>query len=221
MAGCLLRAQPAAPIRILCIGDSITQADHETYSWRYHFWKQALEKGHALDLVGPFRQNHLGDPDWPKVKGRKFDADHASQWGWTVNKVAAHLPKWLEKVEADVVLIHLGTNDLLLGQGTESTLNDLKGLVRILREDNPNIRILLAQLMPSASSRDFRGFNQALAKAAPGWATPRSPVEVVDCFTGFDLQNWTYDGLHPFGKGEVFLAERFSAAVWKADADRP
>ncbi len=202
-------------LRILCLGDSITQADHETYSWRYEFWKRAMEGGREIDMVGPFTENYNGNPEWPNVKGKAFDQNHASQWGWTANKVADHLPKWLEQVDADVAIIHLGTNDLLLGQGTASTLKDLEKLVQILREDNPKIRILLAQIMPSASSRDFRGFNQALGKSAVKWSTPASPVEVVDCFTGFDLQNWTYDGLHPFGHGEAFLARRFYEAVWK------
>lgn len=209
-----VRAKSPAPLRVICIGDSITQADHETYSWRYALWEGALKNGKSLDLVGPFRKNYNGNPEWPKVKGVAFDADHASQWGWTANKVADHLPGWLEKVEADVALIHLGTNDLLLGQGAASTLKDLQNITRTLQKDNPKMRILLAQIMPSASSRDFTGFNAALLKVAPTWSTEGSKVEVVDCFTGFDVENWTYDGLHPFGRGEEFLAARFAEALW-------
>lgn len=205
------------PLRILSIGDSITQADQETYSWRYFLWKQAIEAGHAIDLVGPFTSNYGGNPEWPKVKGKAFDQDHSSQWGWTANKVAEHLPMWLEKVDADVALIHLGTNDLLLGQGVGSTVKDLSEIIGILRKDNPKMRILVAQIIPSASSRDFTGFNQALIAAGKEWSTPESLVEIVDCFTGFDVNDWTYDGLHPLWAGDEFIAKRFAEVLWKKD----
>ncbi len=211
-----------APVqRILCIGDSITQADPETYSWRYFLWKDSLNRNAAVDFVGPFTENEGGNPDWPKHQGKAFDQDHAARWGWTANKVADHLPGWLEKLDADVALIHLGTNDLLLGQGARSTLKDLDEIIRILRKDNPRIRILIAQIIPSASSRDFRPFIEGLEQQAPKWSTAASPVELVDCFNGFDVDEWTYDGLHPLWKGEEFIAQRFASVLWPKEEKDP
>lgn len=48
--------------------------------------------------------------------------------------------------------------------------------------------------------------NDAVAEWAPGVSTDESPVTVVDCWTGFDPDSMTGDGVHPNDEGNVHLA---------------
>jgi len=202
------------PLRIYCLGDSITQANYSTYSWRYYLWQSLIQAGHPVDFVGTISENHLDNPDWPKVDGQSFDSDHDARWGWTANKVADHLPEWLEKVDADIALIHLGTNDILMGQGAVSTAADIDQIVRLLREDNPEITIFIAQIIPlTGSSRAFGPYNSELLRRGEIWNNTRSPVYIVDMYTAYDSAAWNYDGLHPSDEGEKEIASRWLKAL--------
>ena len=208
-----INATVQKPLRIYCLGDSITQASVETYSWRYFLWKHLVQAKQSVDFVGTISNNYNGNPEWELVNGKKFDQDHDARWGWTANKVGDYLPTWLKSVDADVALIHIGTNDILLGQGAVSTLQDVERIIGQLRADNSKIIIFVAQIIPSESSRSFEPFNKGLTIKQKDWATKDSPVHIVDLFTGYDSDELNYDGLPPADAGEAFMAERWFKAL--------
>lgn len=41
----------------------------------------------------------------------------------------------------------------------------------------------------------------------------KSPIVVVDMYTGFDYKTMTKEGEHPNAKGDAFMANRFFSAV--------
>ena len=49
-----------------------------------------------------------------------FDHDHEGHWGWRAEEVLARIGEWAGEAKPDVVLIHLGTNDIGNGQGIEN-----------------------------------------------------------------------------------------------------
>ena len=49
--------------------------------------------------------------------------------------------------------------------------------------------------------------NKAIAAWTPKVTTSQSPVGNVDCWTGFDTDTMTYDGVHPSDAGNVKLAQ--------------
>ena len=204
---------PFPQSRILCLGDSITQASDQELSWRYHLWTRLVDAGWTGRFVGTLTSNHQGDPDWPKHKGLPFDSHHDARWGWTATKVADSLPEWLGSVDADIALVHLGTNDVLLDRDPQQAVGDLHRIVEALRKDNPRIQIFLARILPAPRSVD--SFNEALAAAVPSWQQEASPIYLVDMNQGFDLRTQTYDGLHPNSDGEEWMAERWFEALQK------
>lgn len=48
--------------------------------------------------------------------------------------------------------------------------------------------------------------NEAIVEWAAEQTTEESPVTVVDCWTGFDTQTMTGDGVHPNALGNTALA---------------
>jgi lysophospholipase L1-like esterase len=89
-----------------------------------------------------------------------------------------------------------------------------------MREHNPHVKILVAQIIPMDPAKSCSGCAQgviALNDAIPDWAsgksTDQSPIIVVDQWTGFDTDTDTYDGVHPNNAGNQKIADRWYSAM--------
>jgi len=73
--------------------------------------------------------------------GLNFDQDHEGHWGWRTDEIlngrlaAGSLTEWLDYYTPDVVLIHLGTNDVYQNQSTTSTVEEVKNKKYLLIPD--------------------------------------------------------------------------------------
>ncbi len=124
--------------------------------------------------------------------------------------------RWAARAKPDVVLMHLGTNDIGVGQDIDNTAQEIARVIARLRHHNPGVHVLLAAIIPVDHDRvtqRIKRFNQALAPLAASVDTPASRVVLVDQFTGFDAERDTYDGTHPNESGTIKLAEKWFAAI--------
>jgi hypothetical protein len=91
--------------------------------------------------------------------------------------------------------------------------------VRIVLANVPQ-RTTLGDANPGLPQR-ISDYNAALAKAAPGWSTSASPVELADldkamgCDPKAKTCATTYDGLHPNALGEYRIAQAFGTVLHK------
>lgn len=221
LVGALVCPGPAAgqgrPIRIMPLGDSITEGRgivSETQpgfvSYRYWLWHELLALGHEVDFVG----SQYGVWDGPP-RYTDFDMDHEGHWGWKADGVLAEIEGWTVAARPDVVLIHLGHNDLWQGESIASTIDELGGIIDRIRTVNPRAVLLLARVITSAFDNpdSLPELNDRIDVLGPFKNTPESPVLVVDHETGFDPWIHTYDSVHPNELGEQFMARRWSAAL--------
>jgi hypothetical protein len=218
--------------RILPLGDSITQAEINRASYRYPLWKKLVDSGIQFDFVGSLKKQQdrysKGTPPQPDYKGLEFDRDHEGHFGWNINEIidgrgfdngsgSGKLEGWVEDYDADIALIHLGTNDAFNRHSNESSVEELEKVIRILREDNPRITILLAKVIPTArkpgDAEAVESLNEAIPEVVENMSTDKSPVILVDHFTGFDAEEHTYDGVHPNAAGEEIMAQRWFEAI--------
>ncbi len=198
-------------LRIMPLGDSITQADRNHNSYRRSLWIKLRQAGYAVDFVGSTRSNYLGN-----APQSDFDQDHEGHWGWQVDQVLARIDGWTRNAKPDIVLLHLGTNDLLRGQRDDEIINKLRQLIEALRRQNPRSTILLAQLIPSVGAEvQTQRFNQRIAELARSMNASTSPIILVDQYTGFNATQDTYDGLHPNASGEEKMADHWFDALQK------
>jgi acyl-CoA thioesterase I len=200
-------------VKIMPLGDSITQGNRSNVSYRRPLWKLLKSQGYAVDFVGSLKTQQDGEV-WEK--DRDFDLDHEGHWGWRVDEVLAHLDGWVKAVKPDIALIHLGTNDLTQQQDMKETVAELKQVVMKLRSANPKVKVLMAQVIPllgnEAKCKELNGLIAALARQI---TTKQSPVVAVDQFTGFRAEPGkdTYDGAHPNAMGEQKMAQRWLSAL--------
>jgi len=195
-------------IRIMPFGDSITHGFQGQVSYRRDLWFKLQSEGYKVDFVGNFTKFQS---DVPK-KLKDFDLDHVGVSGYTVDQMDAKMSSWIRRLDADIVLLHAGTNDLIHGQSISSTLDELASVLEKLRAHNPNIIILLARIIPGRSL-DTLPFNIELDNWVVGQNTSDSPIIVVDQYTDFDPFTDNYDNLHPNAAGEAKIANKWFAAL--------
>ncbi len=230
--GLLPLTLPAAPLRIVCLGDSITQGrgDHShggakwtpTFSYRYPLWKLLVDAGADVDFVGSLQGGFEGDPNWADYQGRKFDRDHEGHWGWKTVDVAAKLPGWIQGYTPDVALILLGSNDANgktpaeQKASVERVRTAMPDIVATLRKKKPKVVILLGQCFQEWAP--FPALRTAMIELAQAQTTTESPVTIVDHSPGWVSDpkspgTHTVDWVHPNSTGDEQLARNWFAAM--------
>lgn len=196
-------------LRIMPLGDSITQGYRDSY--RRPLWLALTRAGIDADFVGSMNRGY-----GKESLDEDFDRDHEGHWGWRADQVLAHIDKWAVQARPDIVLMHLGTNDIGVGQDIDHTAEEIARIIQSLRHHNSGIHILLAAIIPMDHNRVTRRierFNAALAALASAIDTPGSRVVLVDQFSGFDAERDTYDGTHPNQTGNNKIADKWFVAI--------
>ncbi|MFI5493880.1 SGNH/GDSL hydrolase family protein [Actinoplanes sp. NPDC051859] len=203
-------AVPPAPLRVMLLGDSITGSPG---CWRAMLWRRLPAE--RVDFVGS-RATH--------ACGTDYDDDNEGHSGFLATAIANRglLPGWVATTRPDIVLMHLGTNDVWHNQPLPAILDAFTMLITQLRAANPAIRVVAAQILPMKPANcEQCGQRVAdLNAALPGWAailsTPESPITLVDQWTGFDTATNTSDGVHPNRAGDRWIADRWYPALLAA-----
>jgi acyl-CoA thioesterase I len=129
-------AQTSAPVRIMPLGDSITTHIPPYNSYRRPLWHMLNNAGYSIDFVGSRRADDYNrlppNPD--------FDLEFEGHPGWRVDNILGSIRTWADAYDPDIVLVHLGTNDLIQGQSVDTTVSELGQLIDTLRASNPNVR---------------------------------------------------------------------------------
>ncbi|PGH18277.1 hypothetical protein AJ79_00616 [Helicocarpus griseus UAMH5409] len=193
----------AETVKIMPLGDSITGSPG---CWRALLWQQLQNAGITnTDFVGSLPGDGCGF---------EYDSENEGHGGILATNIVAQnqLPPWLESAQPDIVMVHLGTNDAWSNVETAKIIETHSTLVDQMRESNPNMVILLAQIIPmnptncNGCGPRVEEFNSAVAEWAPTKSTEESPIVIVDCFTGFDTGTDTGDGVHPNEAGNEKIA---------------
>jgi acyl-CoA thioesterase-1 len=199
-------------LRVMPLGDSITEAEDGHASYRYWLFNALEREGRRVDFVGSQTGVYRGTPQYSD-----FDSDHEGHWGWTTLQVRERIDRWAGQSTPDVVLLMLGTNDG--ARNIPGTVDNLSAIIGSLRAHRPGVSVLIAQVPPvgdretGAVLRDIGVLNRVQARIARQLDRPDARVVVVDQWTGFDVRADTYDGVHPSESGERKLAERWLEAL--------
>ncbi len=147
------------PIRVMPLGDSIT----DDYT-RYQTFEKLIQAGYAVDFVGTQTSVPLSRAgNTPDVNGVPFDQDHEGHSGWAASDMLAgreffpeegNIEDWVEQVDADVVLLHIGTNDIgRLGTDPRLVVDRTSRIVFQIQAAMPNATIFVAQITPLGSEK--------------------------------------------------------------------
>ena len=201
-------------LKVMPIGDSITRGTGGNNSYRQFLAEMLDEAGCKYDFVGSLRNNDKGTPTV------MFDWDHEGHGGWTTSDMLNAIDGFAMAAQPDIVLIHLGTNDVLKGLSPADAQANLSALIQSLRDINPSLKIVLAQIIAGSAVRmvdddmvslvtGVPPMNSAIAAVAQSEDNGASPIRLVDMFSGYDDAAMNFDGIHPTPTGEEFMASRW------------
>jgi lysophospholipase L1-like esterase len=198
-------APPAVPtaVRVMPLGDSITWGvgSSTSSSYRADLWRRLAVNGYGVDFVGSVTSGQLPDP---------ANEGHS---GWTIAQIAANINGWLAGAKPDVVLLHIGTNDVNGASAGVGAPDRLNALIDQIRSAAPATTVLVAQIVPStgaALNARIVEFNSRIPAIVASKNSAK--VRLVDQYhalTSADLA----DSLHPNDAGYVKMAATWYAAL--------
>lgn len=199
-------------IRYMPFGDSIT----EIICWRAKLWQKLQSTPYAnVDFVGSGKTEN-------NCKDSVYDRDNEGHSGFLAIDIAnkGQLDGWLKTNPADVVTMHLGTNDIVQqNKATADIIAAFGKLVASMRSSNPRMKIVVAQIIPLGIgnyNNKVQDLNRAIIPWAQGLNMTDSPIWVVDQYTGFSGTSDLRDGVHPNDAGDTKMATLWFPAVEKA-----
>jgi lysophospholipase L1-like esterase len=195
-----LAAVAARPIKIMPLGDSITWGvgSTTTSSYRAALWNRLVNQaGYAVDFVGSQQSGSLPD------------TDNEGHSGWRIDEIAANVNGWLATYQPDVVLLHIGTNDMNQNYQVDTAPQRLGALIDQILAARPSATVLVAKIVPSLDATiqaRINAFNATVPAVARG-----SRVKLVDLsvLSAADLN----DTLHPNDTGYARMAVRWYSAL--------
>jgi lysophospholipase L1-like esterase len=217
-----------ATIRIMPLGDSITQgvdsgASPDT-SGHYIAYRKTLHDllvgaGYDVDFVGSLNDGF----------DVFTDSQHEGHGGWTADEIRDNIYNWLVSNPADVILLHIGTNDINEPQAPADIVTEVSQLLDQIDQYEADydvkITVILALIInrqdylcsnPSTTTT----YNDDLNVMAQGRIASGDRIEVVDmeCGAGIDYHLHSAGGdmnntLHPFSTGYDKMAQVWFAAL--------
>lgn len=178
-------AAAGTPVRVMPLGDSITMGigSQTMSSYRADLYRRLTGAGVSVDFVGSARD------------GSGADVDHEGHSGWTIDKIGRSVDDWLVRSAPDVVLLHIGTNDMRENATARNAGGRLSMLIDQIRFRRPAAHILVAKLVGAKRPAEQQRIDAYNAQIPGIVAGKGSRVHLVDQSTVDELD--IRDNLHP------------------------
>ena len=194
-------------IRIMPLGDSITydqtygdtRPDRLKSGYRNHLWYKLSEANYAADFVGSQIAGQSVIPE--------FDTDNEGHPGWTSFDIAEKVHAYLTQNNADIILLHIGTNDhSTFTGGVDSILQEIDFYEQ---QTGRSVRVMVALIIDRQNQADLitQGFNTKLKKLIAWRASGGDSLTMIDMYRGAGLTSADYiDFTHPNDSGYQKMA---------------
>lgn len=203
-AGCLEAQAETIPIRILPLGDSITHGYWSNIGTNaYNSYRKELKAlleaaGYDTDFVGSLTDGDFADP-----QHEGHDGWHADKSG--TNDILGQVTAWMAATDADVILLHIGTNDILADGANASEVSDILDQIFIVNSNATVVLALIINADPNAFtwSSDVTTYNSNLNAMAQARIIGGDDIIVVDMENGAGIDYVSSDmiGFHPSQAG--------------------
>jgi lysophospholipase L1-like esterase len=209
LAGALNLASPASAesnggVRIMPLGDSITDGITVSGAYRTSLWQRLTGAGAKVDFVGSL----YGGPSG------LGDHDHEGHSGWRIDQIDANISTYLRNTQPRTVLLHIGTNDMNQNYQVSSAPQRLSTLIDHIYAAVPNVHLFVATIIP-ASWTQQENFSKTYNAQIPGIVQAKANagrnIHLVDMHSALTTADLA-DGVHPNANGYTKMA----AAWWTA-----
>ncbi len=233
-------------LKVLCIGDSITQGkvigdSISELSYRFWLWEKLDSAGYQIDMLGSnsiwFKESRTQRVTLPvsHYTGHVFDPDHEGFYGIKTGesllggfthdsvKYESFQNRLLSFDAPDVTFIHIGSNDVK-GDSLQ-TINYLKHIIEELHARNAAMKIIVAKLNTPWVSFVNHAIEPIIAELKLKY--PALQLTYVDMASGWvncpeAPGACTFDWAHPNTRGQKMMADKwFKAFNSTNDKEKP
>ncbi|MGH2354219.1 MAG: SGNH/GDSL hydrolase family protein [Chloroflexota bacterium] len=197
-----------ASVRVMPLGDSLTHGYTIPGGYRIELWAALAAAGLDVDFVGS--QRH-GPPDLA-------DIDHEGHSGWRIDHLARSVDGWLQASAPDIILLMIGSNDMLLDYDVAGAPDRLGALLDQIATTLPDAHILVASIPPVGPGDDdqlqrIQAYNAALPAVVSARAAQGQRVRFVDIYGVIEPTDVDADGTHMNASGNAKMASAWYAAL--------
>lgn len=223
-------------VRIMPLGDSITLGTYTTKTpsdiYESIGYRRKLYDGLAALGGNRFGINFVGSLSHGLSASPKIgDPDHEGHGGFTSNNVASGITGWLNTEPPDIILLHIGTNDLsgdpnALAAPVSSILQNIDTWEQSDSRGPWRPWVFVARIIQRLDNVDVTRFNDDIVARVTARNNSRQPGQrpffVVDQQTGAGLNYATgsggdmADALHPNQLGYDKMADKWLADLLAA-----
>ena len=234
----------ADTVKIMPVGDSITNGDGDPGGYRKFLDYALKQKGISFDLVGPKSDSNRSFT----YNGQtvEFDSDHSGYSGFQIKEV----PDWgkqqgntgslynqlknsdtVKKYSPDIILLMIGTNDMTANRSMSACASDLHDLVDYMLGDLPSGGAVFLGSIPEftqygGTPEKVASYNSTVKQVADDYAKAGKNVRFCDvhgCLDG--MNDIGGDRLHPnsggYEKIGKFWAEQIADYLGSGGTDTP
>ncbi len=200
----LLTQEAAAQLKIMPLGDSITDGDKSSDlgGYRSRLFANFKSSGHRTDFVGGLS----GGTGF-------FDTQHEGHGGFSAEEIRDNALSYLGANPPQAVLLMIGTNDITAGQGVNAIRDEISEALEKIKLFNPLIEIYQATLPrrkddKQAQATQLNTLIEQLVSTKAGNGMNITLVK-IDNLASADLA----DNVHPNDAGYQKIADKFYNAI--------
>jgi lysophospholipase L1-like esterase len=204
----------ADTVTVMPLGDSITNGvgSSDDNGFRRALYLSMTGGGYTTEFVGTLTTGDSTD----------FDRDHEGHSGWHANQIRDNIYNWLGTNPADIVLLHIGTNDIGGGQSAPGIKTEIDAILdnidQFEADSSMAITVFLAQIINRSDTTSSRGLetkelNDSLAVLADRRVAAGDDIVLVDLEHCLTYPGDLPDGVHPDDAGYVKMADTWFSAL--------
>jgi hypothetical protein len=206
-------------IRIMPLGNSITRGfSGSTYhiGYRRALYQALVGAGHSVKFVGSQTDGYLTD----------FDRNHEGHDGWRADEILngrpgeGNISSWLTNNPADIILLHIGTNDISQDQDVSSTVSEVNDILDRIDAKSTATVVFLARII-NRNDDAYHAYriqwttyyNSLLKSLADTRNANGDEIIVVDQEAALNYPGDLADRVHPNDAGYATMAQCWFTAL--------
>lgn len=185
-------------IRIMPLGDSLTEGYPQMQGgYRIPLWAGLTASGITAEFVGTMTDSL----EWAQPH-------HEGHSGWKIDDLSQNIGGWIATSQPDIILMLIGTNDILNGQ--HDGMSERYGtLINQIFAAKPDVRLIVSRIPPigeSVMNAQVETFNAALPDVVSHRAQTGQRISLVDLYAPFTSAD-LLDGVHLIDSAYPRMAE--------------